>query len=357
MAAEFSRFGITEPLSSGIDFYTGDEFEPQVTINASGNVVVNAIKIAYGTAIIQIDSNTTTNITKIAFAQANLDNLITVDLQYVYERQDALVSISAEANVVINITKIAFAASSILIDSNATTNATKIAFAAASLSAEATVAASSFKIAPVEIQVSAETTVTTTAIKIAYAAALFSSQVTVNTGAKISLATIRINVLNNTSINTQLIRFSNAITADDTLIRALLLLDNKPITNQNRQLIVAANPIFIENENWAGNISRYYKNSTANAGAKRVFNLNWNLIPGEATDTVDIREARNFLKDIADDADSHTLTIINQDENGITPYTEENITVLITGYSETLIRRYISDNIYLFQCSMTLEEV
>ena len=185
---------------------------------------------------------------------------------------------------------------------------------------------------------------------------IFSSQVTVSTGAKISLATIRINVLNNISIVAKTIRFSNSITADATLLRTLLLLDNNPITNQSRKLSVSATPIFIQNQNWAGDASRYYKNSSANAGAKRTFNIEWSYIPGKSSDTVDLREARNFLKDIANDADSHTLTIINQDENGTTPYTEEAVTIFVTSYSETLLRRFIDDDLYLFQCSMVLEE-
>lgn len=355
--AEFSRFGITEPLSSGVDFYTGDEQVPQVTVSAEGNLVINITKLALAASTPSIESNTTTSITKFAYAAANISDILSATAVVATERHDALVSISAEGNVVITITKIAFAAAATSTESSVTTNATKIAFAAAALSSEVTVTATPFKTALVEIQMSSETTVTTTATKIAFAAAVFSSQVTVFTGAKIFLATIRINVLNNTTIDAQTIRFSNAITADDTLIRALLLLDNKPITNQSRQLNVAASPIFVENENWAGNVSRYYRNSAANGGAKRVFNLSWGLIPGKAQDTVDIREARNFLKDVANDADSHTLTIINQDENGITPYTEESVTVLVTSYSETLIRRYIADDVYLFQCSMTLEEV
>ena len=57
------------------------------------------------------------------------------------------------------------------------------------------------------------------------------------------------------------------------------------------------------------------------------------------------------------DADTHTLTIINQDENGLTPYTEETVSVFVSAFSENLIRRDLVDNVYYFDCSMTLEEV
>jgi hypothetical protein len=122
-------------------------------------------------------------------------------------------------------------------------------------------------------------------------------------------------------------------------------------------LQINASPIFIENKNWAGNISRYYKNSSNNAGAKRSYSLNWKYIPGKSQNTIDLREARNYLKDIASDSDAHILTIVNQDENGVTPYTEENVTVFITNYTENLLRRYLQDDVYLYECSMTLEEV
>jgi hypothetical protein len=57
------------------------------------------------------------------------------------------------------------------------------------------------------------------------------------------------------------------------------------------------------------------------------------------------------------DPDVHTLTIINQDENGVTPYTEENVMVFVSTFSENLIRRDLVDDVYYFDCSMTLEEV
>jgi hypothetical protein len=63
------------------------------------------------------------------------------------------------------------------------------------------------------------------------------------------------------------------------------------------------------------------------------------------------------LKDAAMDSDIHTLTIINQDENGITPYTEESVSVFITNFNEKLLRRDLVSGVYYFDCAMTLEEV
>lgn len=184
-----------------------------------------------------------------------------------------------------------------------------------------------------------------------------SSTVTLTTAGKIFLATIRINVLNNTNIVIKTIRFSANVVSDSTLIRNLVLLDNKPLTNQSRQFSVTAAPVFIENINWQGDASRYYKNSSNNKGSKRTFNLDWSFIPNEQSFTIDLRASRNFLKQISEDSDVHTLTIINQDVNGVTPYTEEGVDVFITNYSETLIKRDLASDSYYFSCNMVLEEV
>jgi hypothetical protein len=176
--------------------------------------------------------------------------------------------------------------------------------------------------------------------------------------AQIFLATIRINI-NTTSSETraQMIRFSPNITADSSLIRALLLLDGVPLTNQSRTFDISTTPVFIENNNWAGDSSRYYKNSAQYGGSKRTFNAKWSFIPNKSDETVDYRESRNYLKDAAMDSDIHTLTIINQDENGVTPYTEESVSVFITNFNEKLLRRDLVSGVYYFDCAMTLEEV
>jgi hypothetical protein len=193
--------------------------------------------------------------------------------------------------------------------------------------------------------------------RIAFAVANLSGQVNLTTAGKIFLATIRINILNNLDVRAEAIRFGANITADSSLIRALLMLDGKPLTNQTRTFDYSVTPLFVENINWAGDSSRYYKNNAANSSGKRTFNIKWSFIPNYSSKTVDYRESRNYLKTVAMDPDVHTLTIINQDENGVTPYTEENVMVFVSTFSENLIRRDLVDDVYYFDCSMTLEEV
>ena len=81
------------------------------------------------------------------------------------------------------------------------------------------------------------------------------------------------------------------------------------------------------------------------------------MLPNSLEDTVDLRHGRDFLNSISEDPDSHVLKVLNQDENGLTAYTETSYTVFVRSYSETLVRRYLNEGVYLYDCSLTLEEV
>lgn len=146
----------------------------------------------------------------------------------------------------------------------------------------------------------------------------------------------------------------NSLRVDSGLIRTLLIIDNKPITDHGRLMDESLNFKYVENQNWNNKRFRYYKNQT-NAG-KKVFNISWKFLPNFREKTVDNKYSRNFLKQISEDSDIHVLKIINQDESGSNAYTETSYNVFVTNYSESLIRRDIVDGVYYFDCSMTLEE-
>jgi hypothetical protein len=359
--ANFSRFGITEPLSSGIDFYTGDEQVVQATISAEGNLVINAIKLSHAVITLSVESNANTNITKIAHASSNINEILSVVATVATERHDALVSVSAESNVAVSITKIALASSSIDIASGGAfsdgVDVIKIASASTALSAESDVVANAKKISLAASALSGEITASQTAKKIVLAAAALSVETTVTAGAKISLATIKINILNNTSISTAIIRYAanTSVGQDTALIRTLLLLDNKALTNHNRQFDSSIEPIFVENKIWNASKKRYYRSSSR--GGRRVFNLSWSLVPGERVDTADGKNGRNFIASIASDPDYHVLKFVNMDASGATPDTETSYNVLVKDYSEDIVRRDLNNDIYLWNCSLTLEEV
>jgi hypothetical protein len=209
-----------------------------------------------------------------------------------------------------------------------------------------------FAYANAPIVISSEATISAKTIK--YASASLSGSVNLSTAGKISLATIRIVLLPNTNVSAKFVKFSSVSGVDTSSIRTLLLLDGKPLTNQNRTLNISSMPVFIENRNWAGNSSRYYKNQAS--ADKKSFSINWSFIPNFREKTVDERHSRDYLRKLSLDPDVHELRIINQDSDGVTPYTETVYNVFIKDFSENLIRRDIVDNVYYFDCSIALEE-
>jgi hypothetical protein len=351
-----SFYSFSEPLSRGIDFYQADAADVTIDINSSVTLTVSSYQIRLANIAIASNSELISNSYKIAYAAANL----AVDGATVIiatERQDGDVVISAEVLVETNITKIAYASVSLSADSNSIVSGTKISISSCVLSSDSLVSVSVGKIAYSVSQIDILSSMLSSGTRIALARANLSGQVNLTTAGKIFLTTIRINILNNLDVRAEAIRFGANITADSSLIRALLILDGKPLTNQTRTFDYSVTPLFVENINWAGDSSRYYKNNAANSSGKRTFNIKWSFIPNYSNKTVDYRESRNYLKTVSMDPDVHTLTIINQDENGITPYTEENVTVFVSTFSENLIRRDLVDDVYYFDCSMTLEEV
>jgi hypothetical protein len=331
-------------------------------ISSNASVNINAHRELYGNSAIDINSNMTVSAGELVHAISN---------------------ITSNSNLAASITRIRLSSAVIGVESNVDINGLRIAIVSTSIEAgitSFTVAAQRITEAQILIDVSSNiiatmrknsfaasiitpsSTVNTIARKIKFASSIINSNVNLIVIGKIVLITARINQLfNNTDITVQAIKFSNTVvhatTVDFSSIRSLLMLDGVPLTNQNRKLDVSAAPIFIENLNWQGDASRYYKNASANSATKRTFNLQWTFIPNFENKTVDLRASRNFLNKKSKDGDVHTLTILKQDENGTTPYTEENVDVLIVNYSENLIRRDLVDNVYYFDCSMSLQEV
>jgi hypothetical protein len=351
-----SFYSFSEPFNRGIDFYQADAADVTIDISISSSLTISSFQIRFASIVIESNSAITSNAFKIAYAAANLavDGATVV---VATERQDGSVVISAEALVQTNITKIAHASVALSSSGDVSVSGTKISTATSTLSSESDLDASMLKISHGTSQIAVLSSLLANAMKVAHGSAVLSGQVNLATAGRIFLATIRINILNNTNVDARTIRFSTNITADSSLIRTLLLLDNKPLTNQTRMLDVSATPIFMENTNWAGDTSRYYKNSAANGGSKRTFNIKWSFIPNYSNATVDLNESRNYIKNISMDADTHTLTVISQDEDGITPYTEENVTVFVSSFSENLIRRDLVNDVYYFDCALALEEV
>jgi hypothetical protein len=352
MAANW--FSFSDPLNTGIDFYTKDANDVTVDLISSASLTVDSYKIALGS--VTLSSNTDTSITsyKIAYADVALSGL-SVTATVATERQDALVSVSANTTMTISMTKFAYSASSPSSSSTLSQTVTKIANSASVLSSSANITAASIKIAAAAAVVSGSASLTSSGTKIAQAIAALSSSLQLTVAGKISLATIRINLVEVGNMTAEAIKFAVNGVVDTSVIRTFMLIDGKAITNHNRIFESGLEPIFTQNKNWNNRKTRYYK-STSRAG-RRTFSLSWSWLPNSLEYTADQKEARDYIKTIASDPSHHILKIVNLDESGATPPTETSYNVLVKDYNESLIRRDLSNDVYFWDCSITLEEV
>ena len=440
----FSYFGITEPLNSGYDFYTADlainieasfsanlnvasvpftkiafasvsisnilstnlnaVFERQdgsVVMSASATVTVSMYREVYASSAISASANVDSSSIKISFAQANLSsslnlsipmlgirlsssamsasatvlvdtvkiafasasisNILDVNLVAVFERQDGSVAISATTNVVCGITKIAYASPDVSLSAMGaalTVDVEKIAISESSISSSLSVNnVPILKTSKANSAINVSSNMVASFMKLAFASSSMSSHLDMTILGKLSLMTIRINLLNNLNMFGSMIRYAanTSVGQDTTLIRNYLLINNKAITNHNREIQTSIEPMFVQNKNWNNLSSRYYKSTSR--GSRKIFSISWTFVPNSKNATVDGNEGRDYLSSIAEDPDYHVLKIANMDAVGATPNTETSYNVLVKDYSETLIRRDMSSDTYYWDCTLTLEEV
>lgn len=349
-----SLYSFSDPFSRGIDFYQGDEADVFIEIQVSSGLTVSLINIINIASDISASASLDTSFTKIAYAAADL-SVDGATVIVATERQDGSVSISGDVSLSTNITKIAYSDSSISANSDISVTSIGLRISQIPIEANSNVVSSILKFAHLNTALSSNTNVLASGTAIKFASANLSGSVNLSTIGRITLATARIVLLQNTNVSAKFVKFSSVTGVDSSSIRTLLILDGKPLTNQNRTLNVSSMPVFIENRNWAGDTSRYYKNQSS--ADKKSFSINWRFIPNFREFTVDERHSRDYLRKISLDPDVHQLKVINQDSDGVTPYTETVYNVFIKEFSENLIRRDMVDNVYYFDCSISLEEV
>lgn len=352
-----SWFSFSEPFNSGIDFYQADSSDISLGLSASASLTVDSHRIVHGDIVLSTQANSTANAFKIALADVVLSGLSTT-VSVATERQDALVDVSANTTMTVSMMKFAYSESSPSSSATVSQTVTKIANSASVLSSSANVTAAAIKIARAAVVMSASASLTSAATKISQAVSALSSSLQLTVAGRITLATIRI-VLEEVgalSVQTPIIFAQNVASGiDSSIYRTLVLLDGKPLTIHNRKLDMGVDQIFTETVNWNNRKTRYYK-SNSRAG-RRTFNMSWSWLPNSINYTVDGNSGRDFIKKIAEDPRHHVLKIINMDETGTTPYSETSYNVLVKDYSETLIRRDIPNDVYFWDCSMSLEEV
>jgi hypothetical protein len=354
--SEFGFYSFSEPF--GIDFNTPDEaIGAASSIAIESNAVINITKIAFANSSVSVDSDVSIVARRIIHAQSE----IIVDgatLTLGTRVKLASIAISITSNAVVESEKIAFASTEISANSNLAATGMRFATASSSIESNSNVSASMIKEAMASVSISASSNMSIAATRVMMLASSISSNVILSVVGKISLITAKIVINNLGAVSAKAIKFAvgNVVSASDlSEIRTVLLIDDKPITNHNRKLGVTAEPVFVENVNWNNRKSRYYKSSAR--PARRTFSLSWSYVPNSASHTVDGKRGRDYLREVAGKPQHHVLKILNMDENGTTAYTETSYNVLVKDYSETLIRRDLVEDIYFWDCSISLEEV
>lgn len=129
-------------------------------------------------------------------------------------------------------------------------------------------------------------------------------------------------------------------------IVSFLSLNNQEITEQGRKITNNFNINASEVELDSGSKRRYYQTP------KRTFSFQWDWLPALSTKTIDNRKSRDYLKSLTTIADKITMKIKLSAEDE-----SETIDVYISSYSESLLRREISQACDYYTVNMVFEEI
>ena len=328
MAEEYYNIG---PEAFGFDFYLG-AVNASAYIGITTDVSSSSIRITLASSSIDVTSSVSAASTKDGLAASSIDASSTVDILS-SEVLQGLIHLDSSTTVTASANKTTNATSDIGISSSVSCTIAKTTKGSTHPDGVVAVSASALRIK-----------------KASSSIGILSSFITA--GREINLLQTQIIISSTMTVN-NLTRFSpNFI--DSSLIKTFLILDDKPLTAHNRSFEISLSPSFIENTNWNNKKNRYYKRSSQSG--RKTFSLSWKYLPNSKTYAVDGRHSRDFIQSVADDPDVHVLKIVNQDESGLTPPTETSYNVFVRSYSEKLIRRHIDENVYFFDCSLTLEE-
>lgn len=319
---------------SGNSYDSSDVYDSSYPYNAAlaASVVVIGRKLIEAAAQISGELSTSVSSIRTGVVSADLSiegAVLTLSEEILYPE----ISISASSQVIVSMLKFAYSSTATSADSSVDVSSIKIAIAGSDVSIDSNLSAA--------------------VLAIEHAAAVLDGTAfNVIVGKKILLARASISVLSSRLFVSPL-RFSESVIEDTQSIRNLIVLDNKPLTEQNRTFSSNVDTQYVENINWNSLKSRYYKSN----GIKRTFSISWSYIPNNRENTVDFKFGRDMIKSIANDPDIHTMKYLNIDSDGTTPRTEDEYEVIVKSYSEKLVRRDLSSDVYFWDCNLELEEV
>jgi len=332
---------------------SNEEFTYEITANASGEKFYNGGPIIGIAAVLSIESEQTAVAGKIVKADSALsfESNLTA-LAGLIQTVSSILSIDG-ATVVVGIYILkALVIADASVDLSATSLAIRYAIPATqtgNLSTNIT----SLKIikAAVNLDSNLNTTINAKIIKL-LSANLSGSSLFVLLAGEILLLKANLSIVTGLVV-ADILRITSTSRFPGSIV-SLIVLDDKPLTAQNRNISYDVGQVKVEKINWNSKKSRYYKSSTPN---KMVVKIGWEWLPSKKYETFDKREARDYIREIASDMNSHILKIISYGTNPQDLPVETSYNVFVKSYTEDIVRRDLTQNVYFYKCDLELEEV
>lgn len=333
MSDEIPYYQINEP-SRGARFYNGT-----TTIGISESLTIESNFAASAGKIQQASSSTSGS------SNASISGVI---IKFASSSMSGSGSINGDAIEILKLISYISASSSL------TANLIATRKASVSTTSSQTTTFSARVIRKASVSMSANSAVTATALKIVKTNNILTTQTATIT---LTASTLRdfpnVSFTANSDLTAPNIIVFKTSSRYPGVLLSMIDLDGKPLTVQGRKFSSSFSGKFIEKINWNNTKSRYYKSSS---GGKQKFKISWEWLPADKDDTIDKRFARNFIKDIADDPDVHTLKIYSYGTNSGDIFEEDVYNVFVTSYTEDLVRRDLSSGVYFWKCDIDMEE-
>ena len=129
-------------------------------------------------------------------------------------------------------------------------------------------------------------------------------------------------------------------------IANLIAINGIELTDQGRLFNEVNNEKLVDVELANGGLRRYHK------AHKKTFSFSWDWCPNASSDTSDLKGGRDTIKSLAMSGTSMTLTLRNHPTQAAATYT-----VVLSSYTEDLLRRDYVGNKYFYSIKLDLVEI
>lgn len=137
----------------------------------------------------------------------------------------------------------------------------------------------------------------------------------------------------------------SAIQNQQTSLLTFISINYSDITDGSRTYSLMTSYDVSDVETSAGRIKRFYKNN------KRIMQLNFSYLPSSSEKTVDGKQGRDYIYNLAMNAPTVVVEYQDQPDSPI-----KSFTGYITNYRETIIRRDLNTQCTYYSVDLSIEE-